>query len=227
MVRAATRDRQVFHRHDDVRVVLYVGGAMSEETFGGAGRYRSGDFVFRPLYFSHANIAGEDGATYLQLKVSGGAARQWASQRGWKAGRGHVDLAHLDLAAMLLAPNGGDQLLDLATFEAHPEAISAPMNDLALQLTLGVAQLADAAHARALRPYELTRRFQAVFGLAPRAYGAQARLQRAMRMLAEGAHSLAAIAADTGFHDQSHLTRALKRETNMTPRVFRAAACFA
>ena len=48
-------------------------------------------------------------------------------------------------------------------------------------------------------------------------------LDVADRLTATGA-SLAAVATETGFADQAHLTRVFKRETGLTPAVFRSLA---
>jgi AraC-like DNA-binding protein len=50
------------------------------------------------------------------------------------------------------------------------------------------------------------------------------RIRRAERLLAEPAMSVAAIALETGFCDQSHFTRVFKRATGMTPGAYRRLA---
>jgi AraC-like DNA-binding protein len=72
-------------------------------------------------------------------------------------------------------------------------------------------------------PYAFSRKFKAVFGISPTTYRRQARLQRALSLLFSGASSLARIAADLGYHDQSHFTADIKRETGRTPAQLAAA----
>lgn len=53
-------------------------------------------------------------------------------------------------------------------------------------------------------------------------YVNRARVARACQMLSTNGSRIADIACDLGFVDQSHLTRAFKNVTGMTPGVFRS-----
>jgi AraC-like DNA-binding protein len=70
--------------------------------------------------------------------------------------------------------------------------------------------------------YGLCRAFRAITGLTLTSYRSQLRIQRALELLGERRHGLAALAAECGFSDQSHLTRVLRKETGMTPALWRA-----
>jgi AraC-like DNA-binding protein len=59
-------------------------------------------------------------------------------------------------------------------------------------------------------------------GLAPHAYFEQVRVNRARRLLRAGA-SIADVAMDLGFSDQSHLNRHFKKLTGITPGTYRRA----
>lgn len=82
--------------------------------------------------------------------------------------------------------------------------------------------LADIAHAAGIGRFELVRGFAAAYGITPYAYVLQRRLGRAKALLADGA-SPAHAAHASGFADQSHLTRAFKRQFGVTPGQYRAA----
>jgi AraC-like DNA-binding protein len=47
------------------------------------------------------------------------------------------------------------------------------------------------------------------------------RLWRALRLLAADGATLAGVAAATGYADQAHLTRAMRRNTDSTPATLR------
>ncbi len=64
------------------------------------------------------------------------------------------------------------------------------------------------------------RALQAEFGLAPSDYQRQVRPRAARRLLAAG-RAPADVAAETGFADQSHLTRWFVRRHGIGPAVFR------
>lgn len=71
-----------------------------------------------------------------------------------------------------------------------------------------------------LSPFYLLRSFRQQVGLPPHAYLNQVRLHQARRLLACGC-SIAQVSQETGFADQSHLTRQFKRMMGITPGQYR------
>lgn len=67
----------------------------------------------------------------------------------------------------------------------------------------------------------LARGFKASTGLAPYTWAIQARIRKATSLLANENMSLAAIALEVGFADQSHFTKAFKRSAGITPGEWR------
>ena len=83
-------------------------------------------------------------------------------------------------------------------------------------------QLAAIAH---LSPYHFARQFKAATGLPPHQYVITRRVERARQLLQAGMDlSLADIAVDAGFSDQSQFCRHFKRLVGVTPRQFRTPA---
>ncbi|MBD2104440.1 AraC family transcriptional regulator [Leptolyngbya sp. FACHB-261] len=76
--------------------------------------------------------------------------------------------------------------------------------------------LAQLARIAELSPFYLTRVFSRAVGLPPHAYLTQVRVTRAKSLLSLG-WSILEVAAETGFADQSHLTRQFKRLVGVTP----------
>ena len=74
-----------------------------------------------------------------------------------------------------------------------------------------------------LSSYHLIRVFRAETGLPPHAYLEQIRIHRARQLLRAGA-SIADVAFQTGFSDQSHFTRHFKKMTGVTPGQYRRTA---
>ncbi|NUB23900.1 helix-turn-helix domain-containing protein [Azospirillum brasilense] len=66
-----------------------------------------------------------------------------------------------------------------------------------------------------------TRRFRKHHGVPPQAFALQERLNEA-RLLLRAGEPIAAVAADTGFTDQSHLGRCFRRAFGVTPGRYRA-----
>ena len=67
-----------------------------------------------------------------------------------------------------------------------------------------------------ISPYHLLRTFNDEIGLPPFEYQNQLRISHAKRLLRDG-WSIADAAAQTGFVDQSHLTKHFKRVVGITP----------
>ncbi len=219
--------RQRLHRHDDARLILFVSGELVETSFENEGSFVGGDLLFRPAFYGHADCAGACGSSYVHLPISLGAMRTIAKERGWHPMRGRTTIDCLKLERILQLRFPGDRLLEHLHAAAYVEkAAHKDMHLVANRVSHEkTARIADVSKDLDIFPYELTRQFAREFGLTPRAYRGQARLQRAMSWLAEGSASLSEIAVASGHCDQSHLTRNLKRETGLTPREFRAAAC--
>jgi AraC family transcriptional regulator len=66
-------------------------------------------------------------------------------------------------------------------------------------------------------PFHFTRVFARSVGMTPYRYVVHLRLQRALEMMRDGRHGLADIAAATGFADQSHLSRWVRRVHGVSP----------
>ena len=81
--------------------------------------------------------------------------------------------------------------------------------------------LADCAREVGVHPVHLSQSFRAHYG---ETFGQQIRRLRmdlASRQLVESRRSIAEIALDAGFADQSHFTNAFKRASGLTPAAFR------
>jgi AraC-like DNA-binding protein len=86
-------------------------------------------------------------------------------------------------------------------------------------------QLEDLAGAEGLTTFQLIGLFKRTVGLTPHIYLTQIRLGAACRALRRGA-PIAKVATETGFYDQSALTRHFKRCYGITPLQFAKAAQF-
>lgn len=80
--------------------------------------------------------------------------------------------------------------------------------------------LAALAAIAGLSPFHLLRLFRAETGMPPHAWLTRLRVVRARKLLASG-RAIADVAAETGFADQSHLTRCFKALVGVTPGVYR------
>ncbi len=78
--------------------------------------------------------------------------------------------------------------------------------------------LAQLAH---LSLSQFDRRFKRLFQMTPQQFLLRVRIHAACRRLVSGSDSVAQIAQQTGFYDQSYFTRQFQRQMGMTPAVYR------
>ncbi|WP_417383398.1 helix-turn-helix domain-containing protein [Gimesia sp.] len=86
-----------------------------------------------------------------------------------------------------------------------------------LDQNIALADLASIAH---LSEFHFARLFKKTTGLPPYQFVIHQRVERAKRLIAAGQLSLAQIAIDVGFNDQSQLNRHFKRFVGVTPKRF-------
>lgn len=79
-------------------------------------------------------------------------------------------------------------------------------------------KLDEIAAIAQISPYHFLRLFKQSMGITPHQYILQCRLHRAKHLLQSSDLSITEIAIQTGFCDQSHLTRHFKRTTGVTPK---------
>jgi len=72
--------------------------------------------------------------------------------------------------------------------------------------------------------FQLLRDFRRTFGITPHAYALRVRINEARRMIRDGT-PFAAVAAQTGFCDQSHFSHTFKRIVGVSPGVYAEPAC--
>jgi AraC-like DNA-binding protein len=113
---------------------------------------------------------------------------------------------------------------ELGTAKAQPGTDTAISRSKALiddQPTAAVT-LSDLARESGMSRFQLLRGFAKATGLTPHAYQVQRRTHLARRLIAGGA-SLAEAAMDSGFADQSHMTRTFVLRYGITPGAYAAA----
>jgi AraC family transcriptional regulator len=84
-----------------------------------------------------------------------------------------------------------------------------------------VGSLGELAQAVGVHPVTLARGFRKAYGCSVGAYLRGLRLARAAQRLAETEDSLAEIALEAGFADQSHFSNLFRKETGVSPSTFR------
>ena len=102
-------------------------------------------------------------------------------------------------------------------------ALAARLRELLDAHVVSGITLADAAGVLDAHPAALVRAFRRELGISPHRYLTGRRIDSARRLLLAG-QAPADVAAEVGFHDQSHLTRHFKRVLGVTPGAFSRAS---
>ncbi|MBD1842702.1 helix-turn-helix transcriptional regulator [Cyanobacteria bacterium FACHB-63] len=84
-------------------------------------------------------------------------------------------------------------------------------------------KLIELAAIAQMSPYHFLRLFKQTLSVTPHQYILQCRIEKAKFLLQHSGLSIAEIANQVGFCDQSHLTRCFKRSLGVTPRQFQLA----
>ncbi len=104
---------------------------------------------------------------------------------------------------------------------APPVAVLRAVELMRHRLTEAIP-IEELAQAAGLSPFHFARQFKAATGYPPHDYLIRLRIDRARELLEKSGRTLtmAAIANECGFADQSHLARHFKRVLGVTPGVF-------
>jgi AraC-like DNA-binding protein len=106
-----------------------------------------------------------------------------------------------------------------ATAAARRRLVGQAKAALAADLRLGLIGL---SRALGCSPHHLSRVFTQLTGCTVSKYRNRLRVSLALERIADGEHDLAALAADLGFSDHSHLTRTIRAATGHPPCACRA-----
>jgi AraC-like DNA-binding protein len=104
--------------------------------------------------------------------------------------------------------------------------MDALLTDWPDQLAIALASqrdfsIEDWADEMGLAPPSISRGFRQAYGVSPKRYRLEQRTLRALRKLQAWPGTLAGLAADVGFSDQAHLTRAVLAMTGVAPHRLR------
>lgn len=197
------------HRHDQAQVSCLLAGDYAEDSLSGPREAFGGAVSIKPAGFEHENRFGADGALILSTVLADAPF----------AGRYRIGRAPAARAA--LAADG--PLATLCDGVQDGGATGPPaawLEGARLRLASGAAS-AEVARALSLHPVRFAALFRAAFREPPSAWRQARRLSRAVSGIVAGGAALADLAAEAGFSDQAHMTRAIKAATGFTPGALR------
>lgn len=207
LTRHAPGERLARHRHAEGYVALVLAGSYVEAGDGARIRACPGDVILHDRYDAHRDDFSRAGATVLNLPLAGGIARY-----------GRVTDPDLIVRTAERDPAAAVALI-ADSMTAH-ESVPADWPDLLAQALCGDEEVAlgDWADRIGIAPQSLSRGFRQAFGVSPKRYRLEQRTRAALRRLTGWTGSLAALAAETGFADQAHFTRAVSDMTGAPPQ---------
>lgn len=200
------------HRHVAGYMTLVVAGGYDEAGDVGRFRVQAGDLLVHRPFEAHRNAFGRRSAQVVNLIL--------------------IDTPGLGAMNRLADPDSVAQLAErdplaaarAAVAGAQPVPAEADWPDqlaTALRIRSDLFRIGAWADEHGLSAAAVSRGFQRVYGTTPERYRAEARARRAWSRIVGSAEPLAAIACETGFADQPHMTRCVHAVTGRAPARWR------
>lgn len=172
-------------------------------------------------------VALEHGAHYLGVRFHPGQSRHFLRAAAAELTDTHEpargllafdlqDLPEQIVARPVFARLDAALLRYLQACPPIPSSLDAAIRSLTITGT-PVAQAAR-VYGKSLRQFE--RQFQLDVGVGPKLYARIARFQRAARRLTDSTLTLAELAADLGYSDQSHMSHEFRRFAGLSPAAY-------
>jgi AraC family transcriptional regulator len=234
---------QAPHAHEETTITLVVAGSL-RETVGRAQEIaRALSIVVKPGDTEHADQFGEGGARTVQISLTERDAaefRDWEPcARTWRwTHAGPAVPAFLRLLAFLRAHPHDDVLIDRGVTDVLSSLREVP-DDSRLDPPVWLrtvreeiddagsgVRVRDLAARAGVHPVYLARQFRRFFGSSVVSHLQRQRVTRAADLIASSSLPLSTVAFQTGFADQSHLSRSFRAGTGLTPGAYRNAAGF-
>jgi AraC-like DNA-binding protein len=204
------------HRHLRAYATVVLAGSFEESGYVGRLHATAGDVLVHPALDCHANQMVSAGVKLIRF--------YWPDVDG---GGGLFRLDEVDSLARTAEKDVGDAalLLQCALKKRWPHS-PGKRNDwpdlLAIALTQNTSmRIGVWAEANGLARETVSRGFAQAYGIAPTVFRAELRAREAWLRVTQGSDCLSAIAAETGFADQAHMTRWIHRITGAPPIAWR------
>lgn len=226
--------------HEGAFFCLVLTGELAEQYGSRLAGYHAGSVVFHPPGEEHSVVILTDthcvtmevDAPVLERLSDITEARRLSTDRGpllWNAMRIFDEVRCWSVSSPLRAEGIVLEMLgDVASARESGDRARPAWLDLAEEILrrnfashLTIGELAASVH---VHPVHLTRTFRALHGCSVHEYRQRLRIDAACRRLAETpSPSLAELALDVGFSDQTHFSRVFKQITGLSPGVFRTS----
>ena len=230
------------HVHDVGRISLVLEGWWSERIGDAARKYAEGDIVIRPPDAPEAACGGCESARVIVVEMEPRRQRELArllpatnapvrihaevfdgiAFRVAQSLSSNAPTSRLELSSALLELVAGvSRLLSRpGTGREIPEWLRAAVRFVEHRYAEPIA-LRHVAREVGVSPVRLAQEFRRLRGCSMGTWLRRRRIRVSAERLLFSREPVRAIAATTGFHDASHLTREFKRAMGLTPGAFR------
>jgi AraC-like DNA-binding protein len=203
------------HCHDTAFATVVLGGSYLEAGDEGRHTVRAGDTLVHRAFESHLDCFSARGAEVLIIPVPAGV--------------------RLPVRGRVQDPDALVRIAERSPAEAWPAFVESFKADasghhdwpdllarnLRDQPDMSLTQWAEDV---GLRVESVSRGFRKAYGSSPKAYRAQVRARAAWEAIRGTSLALGRIAAELGFSDQAHMSRAVTALTGRMPRAWRMPA---
>jgi AraC family transcriptional regulator len=226
------------HVHEAAAMCVVLGGEMHEATDASESSYGAGNVIFKPSGVRHSNRFGPAGASILTIAMDDevvdrlNAAGFPASDVFDSQARSVKYLSGCLISALrrrdgLQCDAVALQLLAAVTTDRTAANTGSPdwlwrIRAAIVRDTRGKFTIDRAARESGIESARIVEHLRRRYGLGFAAYTHQVKIEEALMILLARPHvTLASVAAQLGFYDQSHFTRVFKRIVGITPSAFR------
>jgi AraC family transcriptional regulator len=225
------------HAHAETTVTLVVAGSLRETVGRTQEMARALSIVVKPGDTEHADQFGERGTRTVQIGLTApeaAALREWEpAARQWRwTHAGPAVPAFLRLLAIVRTRPDDEVLRERGVTDvlsslrevaddtrAEPPVWLSRVREEMDDVGPG-ARVRDIAARAGVHPVYLARQFRRFFGSSVVSYLQRHRVTRAADLIASSSLPLSTIAFQSGFADQSHLSRSFRNGTGLTPGAY-------
>ena len=207
------------HRHLHSYATVVLAGTFEESGYAGRIHATAGDVLIHPAMDCHANEMISAGVKLIRLN--------WRDVSGVG---GLYQVEELDEIARIAEKDvTGATLLLEHVLERNHTPSPGVRNDWPDMLLSAFCENTSTeigawAEVNGLARETVSRGFAAAYGAAPTIFRAELRARAAWLRITRGSDGLCAIASETGFADQAHMTRWIHRMTGASPAAWRRNA---
>ena len=225
------------HEHELAYITVVLSGDYLEGDHGRLAELQPFTATFNPSGIAHSTVIGPAGASFFTIELRQEFLRQLnlnlPAQTRFDGGAGGLLWPGLRLYSAFKAQTTDALVLESCVLEmlgaisdvGAAESCAPPwfrrVKDRLHSEFRNNLRMHVLAHEAGVHPVHLARTFRQFEKQTPGNYLQRVRVRAACQMLCDIDNSLAAIAADCGFADQSHFTRVFKKIAKSTPAEFR------